>query len=192
MSRSRSRRCSTSAESREAGPPTAGPVCQKLPAKFHPRGRQLLRCKAFHINYFGNYERVGGQLAGGAGAETHPAARRPLAGRASQGEMRPPRTRRDRQSFLVSRRVHVGLPLPARRLACRTCLPNRGKAWYKKADGSGSPSQRATGRGKGRFTFHSRGYLGFVRKRPKTAEFSCSPLRFLACPSCNRTRHLKE
>jgi hypothetical protein len=39
-----------------------------LPAKFKPRGRQLCRRKPFHANVFGNYERVGGQLAGGAGA----------------------------------------------------------------------------------------------------------------------------
>jgi hypothetical protein len=38
-----------------------------LPAKFNPRGRQLCRHKPFHDNVFGNYERVGGQLAGGAG-----------------------------------------------------------------------------------------------------------------------------
>jgi hypothetical protein len=39
----------------------------KLPAKTDTRGRQLLRHNTFHTNSFGNYERVGGHLAGGAG-----------------------------------------------------------------------------------------------------------------------------
>jgi hypothetical protein len=34
--------------------------------------------------------------------------------------------------------------------------------------------------------------LGFVRKRPKKAEFPCSPPSFLARPSCKKTHHLKE